>query len=436
MPRTLAKKVMLPRPGAFWLTETEDRRQTGTMRAMWKVALIVLTATAAWAADWPDFRGPSRDGASPESVAEFPAGGPERLWERQVGAGFANPVVANGRVLLFHRQGAKEVVEALEATTGKTIWKSEYATTYRDSFGFDPGPRASPVVAGGQVYTFGAEGTLGCRRFADGAVLWQTDTHKEFGVKQNWFGAGATPLVEGSRLLLNVGGSDGAGIVAFDRDTGKVLWKSTDQGASYASAVMADIAGARRAVFFTREGLVVLSPSDGQVVFQRRWRARSNASVNAATPIIANNQIFLSSSYGVGALALDFSDGLEPREMWSGEDSLTNHYASAVLAEGVLYGYHGRQEQGQSLRAIEMKTGKVLWEERGFGAGSVTLAGGRLLLLREDGELVLAEATGERFKVISRSQVFSGLTRAYPALSNGVLYARDESTLAAFKVGK
>jgi len=402
---------------------------------MWKLVLIALTVTAAWASDWPDFRGPARDGTSDEAVAEFPEDGPERLWERPVGAGFANPVAANGRVLIFHRQGAEEVVEALDATSGETIWKSAYETNYRDSFGFDPGPRASPVVAGGQVYTFGAEGTLGCRRFADGAVIWQIDAHEQFGVEQNWFGAGATPLVEGSRLLLNVGGTDGAGIVAFDRDTGKVLWKATDHGASYASAIMADLAGERLAVFFTREGLVLLDPADGRVVYERRWRARSNASVNAATPIVAENTIFLSSSYGVGALALDFSASLEPRELWSGEDSLTNHYSTAVLHNGVLYGYHGRQEHGQSLRAIELRTGKVLWEERGFGAGSVTLAAGRLLLLREEGELVLAETSRERFHPISRAQVFSGETRAYPAPANGVLYARDETTLAALKIG-
>jgi len=394
-----------------------------------------IASTALQAADWPDFRGPERDGVSAEEVVAFPADGPERLWERAVGSGFANPVVANGRVVLFHRQGVNEVVEALDAESGEMIWKSEYATTYRDRMGFNPGPRASPVVAGGQVYTFGAEGTLGCRRFADGAVIWQIDTHERFGVKQNWFGAGATPLVDGSRLMLNVGGDD-AGIVAFDRDTGKVLWTATDHGASYASAVSADVAGARRAVFFTREGLVLLDPSDGSVVYERRWRARSNASVNAATPIVSENQIFLSSSYGVGALALDFSAGLSPKELWSGEDSLTSHYATAVLDEGVLYGYHGRQEQIQSLRAIDLATGKVFWDAQGFGAGTVTLAGERLLLLREDGELVIAEATREAFRVISRAQVLSGLTRAYPALADGVLYARDESALVALKVGR
>ena len=322
------------------------------------------------------------------------------------------------------------MVEALDAGTGEPIWKYEYPTSYRDDFGFDPGPRASPVVAGGQVYTFGAQGVLTCLRFSNGSKIWSVDTHKEFGVRKNFFGAGATPLIDGNRLFQNVGGADGSGLVAFDRDTGRTLWTATDHGAGYASPITIELGGERRVAFFTREGLAVVDPATGELLFEKRWRARMNASVNAATPIFSDNEIlFLSSSYGTGAIALDFSDGLPPKELWSGEDSLTNHYATAVLHDGVLFGYDGRQEYGPSLRAVELSSGKVLWSEEAFGAGTVTLADGKLVLLRENGELVLAPASALKFEPVARTRIFSGTTRAYPALANGRLFARDESRL-------
>lgn len=414
-----------------------------TMHAKhFRFPLLSLTLAAAAAAslaadDWPDFRGSRRDGVYDGKIASnWPAEGPERVWEKAVGAGFANPVVAAGRVILFHRQGSSEVVEALDAATGDTVWKYEYPTSYRDDFGFDPGPRAGPVVAGGQVYTFGAEGMLTCLRFSNGAKIWAVDTHKEFGVRKNFFGAGATPLVDGVRLFQNVGGADGAGIVAFDRDTGRVLWQATDHGASYASPIAVDVGGERRICFFTREGVVLADPATGEVVYEKRWRARMNASVNAATPIFSDEKVlFVSASYGTGAIALDFSQGLPPAELWSGEESLTNHYATAVLHKGVLYGYDGRQEYSPNLRAVELRTGKVLWSEDGFGAGTVTLADGKLILLRENGELVLAEASTAGFRPAARAQIFAGTTRAYPAIAGGALYARDESTLVRLNLG-
>lgn len=386
------------------------------------------------AEDWPDFRGSDRQGRSVEAVGlDWGVGGPKVLWEKSVGAGFSNPVVAHGRVILFHRVGDEEVIEALDRQSGKTVWKFAYKTTYRDGFGFDPGPRASPVVAGGQVYTFGAQGVMTCVSFSSGKKIWQRALNEEYGVEKGYFGAGGTPLIDGSRLFLNLGGQDGAGILALDKDTGRELWKALDHEAGYSSPVMAKLHGEPRVVFFTREGIVVTTP-EGEVVFQRRWRARMNASVNAAAPVIEGDVVFFSASYGTGAIALDFSQGDEPEELWAGEESLTNHYASAVIHEGVLYGYHGRQEYGPSLRAVDLKSGKVLWSEDGFGSGTVTLAGDTLLLLREDGELVAAPATPSGFQAAAKAQILAAVTRAYPALSDGVLFARDENTLVAVKV--
>ncbi len=395
--------------------------------------LTALAVVSAPAADWPDFRGPSRDGRSGESIGLEWGAGPQVLWEKSIGAGFSNPVVAHDRVILFHRVGDEEVIEALDRETGKTLWKHAYKTGYRDSFGFDPGPRASPVVAGGQVYTFGAEGTLTCVSFATGKRIWQLDANKQYGVAKGYFGAGGTPLVDGSRLFLNLGGKVGAGIIALDKDTGRELWKALDHDAGYSSPVLARLHGEPRVVFFTREGIVLATP-EGKVVYEKRWRARMDASVNAAAPLIDGDIVFVSASYGTGAIALDFSQGDAPRELWSGEESMANHYATGVIHDGTVFGYHGRQEYGPSLRAVDLKTGKVLWSEDGFGSGTVTLAGDTLLLLRENGELVAAKADRAGFKLTAKAQLLPSTVRAYPALSNGVLFARDERTLVAVRL--
>jgi outer membrane protein assembly factor BamB len=400
-------------------------------------AILLLPAAMLMAADWPQFLGPNRDGvyAGDDIGAKFPAGGPEVVWERKAGAGFSNPVVANGRLILFHRQSGKEIVEALDAATGKPVWKFEYPTSYRDDFGFDEGPRAAPVVSGGQVYTFGAEGMLHCLQFAGGGKIWSLDTHREFGVGKGFFGAAGSPLVDGQRIFLNAGGKGGAGIVALDKDTGRVLWKATSDEASYSSPIIATFGGKPHLLAFTRAGLVGADPASGEIRFQFPWRARMQASVNAATPLVIDDLIFLSASYGTGAVVLRVN-GAQLEKLWSGDDSLSNHYSTSVYHDGHLYGYHGRQEYGQSFRAVELRTGKVLWSEDGFGAGTVTRAGDRLLLMRESGELVMIRATPERFEVLSRAKILPATVRAYPALANGLFYARNEDKLVCVNLSQ
>jgi outer membrane protein assembly factor BamB len=348
-------------------------------------------------------------------------------WRRPVGQGLSGPIVVHNRVILFHRVGDRETVEALDAADGKTVWQYAYPTSYRDDFGFDEGPRAVPVAANGAVYTFGAEGQLHAVDLVSGKRVWSVDTARQFGVTKGFFGAAGSPLVEDGRVIANIGGTN-AGIVAFDAKTGKVLWTATEDAASYSSGIGATIAGRRYAVFLTRNGLVGLDPATGQVRFQRAWRARQAASVNAATPVINGDSIFLSAEYGPGAGVLKL-DGSTLTEVWTSNDVLSNHYATSVYAGGYLYGFHGRQEFGQSFRAVEFQTGKVRWSQDGFGAGSVTLAGNRLLIVRESGELVLAAASPEGFTPVARAQILPGVVRAYPAIAGGLLYVRNEKTL-------
>lgn len=383
------------------------------------------------AADWPQLLGPTRNGVytGPPLAESWPAAGPRVAWRKQVGQGFAGPAVVGNRVILFHRVGREEVVDALDARTGALQWHHAYPTAYRDDFGFDEGPRAVPVVAGNRVYTFGAEGVLSALDLATGKQIWSVDTQRRFNVRKGFFGQAGSPLVDDGRVIANVGGTDGgksAGIVAFNADTGNVLWAVTNHEASYSSPVTGTFGGKKLAVFFTRQALVGLDPTNGAQVFQRSWRSRSQNSVNAASPVIVDDQIFVSATYETGATVVRVS-GSTLAPLWESDDALSNHYATSIYYDGHLYGFHGRQEFGQALRAVEFKTGKVKWSQEQFRAGTVLLAGSRLLILRENGELVLAAATPEAFRPLARAQILQGVVRAYPALADGYLYARNSA---------
>ena len=383
----------------------------------------------AQAQDWPQWLGPDRDGqyTGPALRTDWPDGGPAELWRRPAGEGFAGPVVAAERVLLFHRLDNREVLEALDAASGRPLWRHDAPTAYRDDFGFDEGPRSVPVVAGARVFTFGAQGRLSAVSLETGDSLWEVDTAERFGVRKGFFGAAGSPLVEGGKVITNIGG-DAAGIVAFDAESGAVQWTATSHEASYSSGVAADVGGERLAVFLTREGLVGLDPATGAVRFEQRWRSRLGASVNAATPLVIGDLIFASASYGTGAAVFEAA-GPQLTSLWSSDDVLSNHYATSVHHDGYLYGFHGRQEYGPSFRAVELRTGAVQWSEDRFLAGSVTLAGERLVIMRETGELLIAAAAPDAFTPLARAQILPPVVRAYPALAGGLLYVRNGDTL-------
>jgi outer membrane protein assembly factor BamB len=315
------------------------------------------------------------------------------------------------------------------------MWRYAYPTTYRDDFGFDEGPRAVPVVSDGVIYTFGAEGQLHAIDLAKGTRIWSEDTMKRFSVPKAFFGAGGSPLVEGGRVIANIGG-DKAGLVAFDAKTGKVLWTSTDDDASYSSGVSATFGGQRFGVFLTRDRLLGIDMASGKVQFDRRWRARQAASVNAATPLVVGDLIFVSAEYGPGAGVLRLS-GSSVTDLWTSNEVLSNHYATSVHHDGHLYGFHGRQEFGQSFRAVELRTGVVKWTQEKFGAGSVLLISDRLLIMREAGELLLAPATPQGgLRPSARAQILQGVVRSYPAIANGLFYVRNANTLVCVDLRK
>ena len=386
-------------------------------------------ANLALGGDWPRFLGPLGNG-----VYEGPDFTPalQTVWKKETGEGFAAPVVAGGKVVLFHRKNNRETVDCFDAKTGKAVWSHSYATAYRDDFGFDEGPRATPTIYGGRVFTLGAEGKLTATDFASGKQLWQADVMPRYKVKKGYFGAAGAPVADENRVIINAGGPE-AGIVAFDAASGKQLWASTGDEASYSSGTIATIHGKKLALFFTRNGLVALDPASGAVRYAMKWRARSAASVNAATPLVSGNQVFLSSSYETGAILLDATAAGDWNKVWSSDDAISNHYSTCVLKDGYLYGFHGRQEQGQTLRAVEWRSGKVAWEVEGLRAGTVTLLGNRLMVLTEKGEIQIGAASPKGFKPDVKKRVVDGLVRAFPAVADGMIYVRGDRGLIAMK---
>jgi outer membrane protein assembly factor BamB len=412
-----------------------------TMNAARSVLLSVwlLGVGVASAADWPQFLGPNRDGVSAETglLQSWPKDGPPVVWQKDVGEGYAGPVIAGDRLIQFHRVGDEEIVWCLDAATGKERWKYTYPTAYQDDLGKGNGPRATPTVAGGRVYTLGAEGVLTCVELADGKKVWSRRLVKEYQVPRSFFGVGTSPLVERNLVLVNVGGKEkDAGIVAFHKDTGKEVWRATQDGASYSSPTVATIGGERYGIFFTRQGVVLLDPRTGNVRYQKRWRARINASVNAATPLVVGDMVFFSACYDTGALLLRVGKE-KVEEVWSGDEQMSNHYGTCVVHKAHLYGFHGRQEEGATLRCVDLKTGKARWSKENSGCGSTVLANGNLIILTERGDLVLAEATPEAYREKARVHVFDAQPiRAQIALANGRLYARDGAKLVCWNLKK
>jgi outer membrane protein assembly factor BamB len=398
------------------------------------VAALLLVSLAAHAADWPQFLGPDRNGISPETnlSAPWPADGPRVVWKKDVGEGFSGPAVAHGRLILFQRKSSQEIVDCLDSKTGGEVWHFSYPTGYQDDFGFDEGPRGTPAIVDNKVYTMGAEGAVHCLDFQTGKELWNVDCKKKFQCAKGFFGMACSPLVEGSDVILSIGGRDGAGIIALDSATGALRWKQGDAEAGYSSPVAATIGGKRYALVFTRAGLSALNPVTGASYFEFPWRSTQEASVNAASPIVSGDSIFLTASYGTGAALLRVENG-KVKTVWSGDDSLSCHYATPVLWQGYLYGIDGRADPGMqprpSLRCVELSTGKVCWKQDDFGAATVTLAGGQLFVLTEQGELLRAPINPKEFHVTGRAQILPLGVRAFPALADGCLFGRAKNKL-------
>ncbi|HEX5444228.1 MAG TPA: PQQ-binding-like beta-propeller repeat protein, partial [Pirellulales bacterium] len=400
------------------------------------LCLFFSGADRANAGDWPQILGPHRNGiAAGEQIVAWPKSGPKLLWERAVGSGFAGPAIVGGRAIIFHRTGGELVAEALDASTGKPIWKTTFETNYRGSISPDNGPRCVPLVHGGRVYLVGPGGELACVTLGEGKKVWSRPVYQEFGAPEGYFGAGSSPIVEGDKLLMNVGAPNGAGLVAFSLADGKTVWQATDEAASYSSPVAATVDGVRHIVFVTRLHVVSIDPANGRVRFRLPFGQRG-PTVNAANPLVLRDHLFVSASYGVGARWAKIGANAAT-QAWESDEVMSSQYTTSIEYQGVLYGLDGRQDVGVArLRAFDPVTRKIYWTQEDFGTGSLILAGDRLLVMKTDGELVLAEPTPKAYRPLAAARLFDTTVQALPALSGGLLLARDTQTLKCFRVGK
>ena len=381
--------------------------------------------------DWPNFLGPHFNATSRETglLKSWPPGGPPVLWSRQLGASYSAPVTSRGHLVLFHRLGMEEVVECVDARTGVRIWKQSYPSTYVDQFGYNNGPRSSPTIDGSRVYTFGAEGKLTSLDFETGRILWQRWINQEYGVQQNFFGVGTAAIVEGDLILLNAGGPDGAGVIAFDKNTGDTVWKTSNEGASYSTPVVRTINRQRLAIVFARGGLLAVEVQSGQERYRYPFSSRNYYSVNAASPVVVEDYVFLSATYNTGAVLLKLKSG-GLKKIWKDRLAMQNHWATSIYHGGYLYGMDGRHERSSNFRCIEFMTGKVRWTaDRGLGRAAFIMADGHLIALGERGHLALIEVNPDSYGETARAQVLRYPCWTPPVLSHGLLYVRNETRL-------
>jgi len=409
------------------------------------------------ASDWPTILGPTRDGVSPEKgiIAPWPKSGLKKLWECDLGIGFAPPVVADGRLFHFDRFGDSARLTCRDAATGQRLWKFEYPTDYEDRYGYEPGPRACPVVDQDRVYLHGAEGMLYCLKTDDGKELWKVDTKEKYHFQQNFFGVGSVPVVDGDLLIVPVGGSEkgprpvdfrkvqpnGTGFVAFDKKTGKVKYETGDELASYASPTVAVIDGKRTVLYFARAGLAGFDPQTGKSIFRYPWRAKDEESVNAANPVVIGDKILLSECYGPGAVLLDLKGG-KPKEVWSDADkdrfdkSLLCHWNTPIHVDGFVYGCSGRHTEDGEMRCVELKTGDVKWSQRRTKRCTLLFVDGHFICLSEYGLLSLLKVNSQKYDEVSKYDVpeLNYPCWAPPVLSNGILYVRGKGKLLALEL--
>lgn len=400
--------------------------------------------------DWPTFLGPTHDGVSRETHlrVNWPRGGPRLVWEMPIGSGYGSPSVAGERLVIFHRLKDRETVECLQATTGARYWHVDYPTDYSDRYGYNDGPRASPVIEGDRVYTLGVQGRLHCLDLESGGIVWKRDLARKFDLRQGFFGLSTSPLVVGDLLIVHIGAPGGPNLVAFDRHTGKIAWKAGGEwGASYASPVPALIHGQPRVFVFAggeskppTGGLLSVDPKNGHIDFRFPWRSRKFESVNAASPVVVGDQVFISASYGTGGALVRVTSDFEHELVWK-TNQLGSHFSTPIHRDGFLYGFDGRNKGDAALACLDVVSGRQVWrfepewlEEVVVGTqshrvaystfrGQLLWADGHFLVLGELGHLLWMDLTPKKHVVLARAWLFAAQeTWTPPVLSRGLLY--------------
>ena len=397
--------------------------------------------------DWPRFNGPNDNAKSAETdiISEWSDSGPRLLWEREKGEGYASPAIKENLLALFHRKDGFEIIDCMDATSGKPIWNFRYPVEYRDRYGYSNGPRASPIFAGNHIYAHGVTAWLTCLEAKSGKRIWQRNLAEEFEIPQYFFGKGSTPIIINDTLIVNVGGSQDRCVVGFDRLTGKTKWITKDSwGASYSSPSKAIIHGKEVCLVFTGGesrppvgGLLVIDPKDGSKLARFPWRSSKYESANAVPPLpIGNNRVFLSECYEKGGVVVEFDKRFTPSIVWS-DQTLNIHWMTPIISDGALFGVAGRHQQGADVFCVNPEDGKAFWRDRinwtqEMGGRSLRLELFRgaflkvedfFVCLSEIGSLLIVKMDKKGWKLISKHQLFFAPgTWTLPALSKGLLY--------------
>lgn len=396
--------------------------------------VAVWASVAAGAEDWPQWRGPSRDGAAGVKLPEPWPASPKQVWKVEVGEGHSGPVVVGGKVVVLARQEPQDVVLCLNAGDGQQVWRYSYEAPYTPAGvakAHGKGPFATPTVAANKVYAFGASGVLTCLDLANGKLLWQKVFSKEFKKTYPTYGASNSPLIEGDLCILGVGGSNSGALAAFNKDSGEPVWKLGVTGPGYGSPVALELAGTRQVVAPMQNRVVGVEPATGKLLWEVKFTTPHE--MNIMTPV-AEKGIFVYAGYQSGATAWQIAkDGekLTPRQAWR-DEKLSMFMSSPVVHGDHLYGFSDRG--GGSLVCVAVQDGKTQWTSPGrLGQyASITRCDGKLLVMKTNGELVLAAADPAGYKELGRSRLSDSPVWAHLALAGGRLYVKDRTHLACF----
>jgi outer membrane protein assembly factor BamB len=403
------------------------------------VFLALTSATfGAEADDWPQWRGPDRDGVWKQKGlgARFPDKGLKARWRRAIGGGYGGIAVTGRRVYTMDRQLRPREVErvlCLDAATGKPLWTHQYPVRY-GKMEYGNGPRSTPTVSGGRVYTFGAVGHLHCLDAVKGKVLWSMDTVEKFKGRVPTWGHACSPLVDGERLVVQVGGKPNACLVALQRTTGKVVWRSLADRPGYSSPVLIDTKGGRQLVYWTPENVVGLKPASGEVLWKVPFASTYDVAISDP---VWHQGVLLVSGYWEGSKAIRLDGkGLHPKVIWEG-GRLSLLMSTPLCRAGHVYAL----DKKDGLKCVEMATGKVKWDkehvtprERNPQAALVW-TGDRALIFNARGELLLAQLTPKGYRQISKTAVFER-TWANPAFADKCLFARSDKAIICVPLGK
>ena len=400
--------------------------QANSMFSSWMRTLMLYqvfslaTCVASTAADWSQFLGPTRNGITPETgwLAEWPDEGPKVLWNASLGKGFSSFAVVGDRAYTMGSVDGKEILYCLNAGNGEEIWRHQYPAALRALY-HEGGPCGTPSVAGNAVFTIGKEGRVCCLAAANGEVRWERDLAKELEVEITGFGISCSPLVEGDKVIVDVGV-----MAALSVKDGSVLWKAPPAPKAFTSPVSFDLEGRRCGATLNGFGLWVFDLNTGEEGCRLRWETFDDT--NCTTPVIQGNRIFVSSGYDRGGTVLEVAWGKEPKVIWDNRN-MRNHFNMSVLWKGYLFGFDGnvnRENQGQ-LRCVSFDNGEVKWTEPSVAKGGLIISDGKIIALTDKGELVVAEADPKGFRISSRAQVLGGLCWTSPVLAGGRIYCRN-----------